>query len=282
VNRFHGVVAWCGLALLVVGGSDGRPSSPADATAQEDDRADTLAAWRFPVGERLEYSVTWGAARIARSALTVEAVDTIAGIPAYRTSLEMKGGPPFYRIEDRQVSWIRPSPMASLRFDQLLRQGGYRRDRRHVMDLEASTYTRYDARDGDYVSHDKERDVRIPEGALDDVSFLYFVRLSPLRVGQRYEYDLFFKKKGNPVVIEVLRREEIRVPAGTFQTIVVRPIIKTSGLFSEGGQAEIYVTDDERRIPVRIRARMSIGTANLYLTNYEPGVPGSLIEPPSD
>ncbi|MFQ5529118.1 MAG: DUF3108 domain-containing protein, partial [Gemmatimonadota bacterium] len=63
--------------------------------------------------------------------------------------------------------------------------------------------------------------------------------------------------------------------------IVVRPVIKTSGLFSEGGRAEIYVTDDERRIPVRVKARMSIGTANLYLTKYEPGVPGSLIEPPS-
>jgi len=276
VNRYYGAAAWCGLALLVSAGPDVR-SVPTTAVAT----ADTLDAWRFPVGERLEYSVTWGAARIARSALTVEAVDTIAGMPVYRTSLEMKGGPPFYRIDDRQVSWINPSPLASLRFDQQLRQGGYRRDRRHILDTETATYTRYDMRDGSYARHDKEQAVPIPAGALDDVSFFYFVRLSPLRIGERYEYDRFFKKKGNPVVIEVLRREEIRVPAGTFQTIVVRPTIKTSGLFSEGGRAEIYVTDDDRRIPVRVKARMSIGTANLYLTKYEPGRPGSLIEPPS-
>lgn len=276
MNRYYGAAAWCGLALLVSAGPDVR-SVPTTAVAT----ADTLDAWRFPVGERLEYSVTWGAARIARSALTVEAVDTIAGMPVYRTSLEMKGGPPFYRIDDRQVSWINPSPLASLRFDQQLRQGGYRRDRRHILDTETATYTRYDMRDGSYARHDKEQAVPIPAGALDDVSFFYFVRLSPLRIGERYEYDRFFKKKGNPVVIEVLRREEIRVPAGTFQTIVVRPTIKTSGLFSEGGRAEIYVTDDDRRIPVRVKARMSIGTANLYLTKYEPGRPGSLIEPPS-
>jgi hypothetical protein len=276
VSRHFGAAVWCGLALFGLASPDVRSVQPIAEAA-----ADTLEAWRFPVGERMEYSVTWGAARIARSALTVEAVDTIAGTPVYRTSLEMKGGPPFYRIDDRQVSWIRPSPMASLRFDQLLRQGGYRRDRRNILDTEAGTYTRYDMRDGSYARHDKEQAVPIPVGALDDVSFFYFVRLSPLRMGERYEYDLFYKNKGNPVVIQVLRREEIRVPAGTFKTIVVRPIIKTSGLFSEGGQAEIYVTDDERRIPVRVKARMSIGTANLYLTNYEPGRPGSLIESPS-
>ena len=270
------------LAVLVGAASTVQAASAQSALSP--DRSvhhDSLAAWRFPVGERMEYSVTWGGARIAQSVLTVEAIDSINGTAAYRASLETTGGPPFYRIRDRLTSWIQPDPMASLRFDQKLRQGGYRRDRRNLMDHEAGTYTRYDARDGVYVPHDKEHDVPIPAGVQDDVSIFYFVRLSPLKIGERYEYDLYYKKKGNPVIIEVLRREEIRVPAGTFKTIVVRPIIRTSGMFSEGGQAEIYVTDDERRIPVRVKTRMSIGSANLYLTNYDPGVPGALIESPS-
>jgi hypothetical protein len=224
--------------------------------------------------------VTWGGARIAQSVLTVEAIDSINGTAVYRTSLETTGGPPFYKIRDRLTSWIQPFPMSSLRFDQKLRQGSYRRDRRHIMNREARTYTRYDARDGEYVAHESEHDVPIPARAQDDVSIYYFVRLSPLEIGERYEYDLYYKEKGNPVIIEVLRREEIRVPAGTFKTIVVRPIIRNSGMFSEGGEAEIYVTDDERRIPVRVKTRMSIGSANLYLTKYDPGVPGSLIESP--
>ena len=62
---------------------------------------------------------------------------------------------------------------------------------------------------------------------------------------------------------------------GTFNTIVVRPIIKTGGIFAEGGEAELYLTDDERRIPVRVKTRMSIGTANFYLTDYDPGTPGA-------
>lgn len=285
MNRIFGIAACCALSVVVSTGSSVLPAAlsvpPAASTPGASMPGDTLDTWRFPVGERMEYSMTWGAARIATSSLTVEAIDTIAGTPVYRTSLETRGGPPFYRIEDRSTSWIRPVPLASLRFDQKLRQGGYRRDRRHIMDLEAGTYTRFDARDGTYVRHEKERDVPIPPGVQDEVSFFYFIRLSPLEIGRRYEYDLFFKQEGNPVVLEVLRRETIRVPAGTFETIVVRPIIRTRGLFSEGGQAEIYVTDDERRIVVRVKTRMSIGSVNLYLTKYVPGESGSLIESPS-
>ena len=42
--------------------------------------------------------------------------------------------------------------------------------------------------------------------------------------------------------------ETITVPAGTFRTIVVQPVIQTRGLFSEGGRAEVYFTDDDRRL----------------------------------
>lgn len=253
-------------------GSAGSGSMPGSAP-------DTLDAWRFPVGERIEYSVTWGGARIGKSVMTIEAIDTIAGVPAYRASLETEGGPPFYRLHDRLTSWIQPNPFATLRFDQRLRQGGYHRDRRHIMDLEALTYTRYDLRDDRFVESDDDRDVPIPPGALDDVSYFYFARLSDLEVGKRYEYERYFKEDGNPVVLEVLRRERIRVPAGTFNTIVVRPIIKTGGIFAEGGEAELYLTDDERRIPVRVKTRMSIGSANFYLTDYDPGTGGALIPP---
>lgn len=269
------------LPFALAGGPDGPSDSvPRPAPAVAALASDTLEDWRFPVGERMEYSVTWGGARIGRSVLTVEAIDTIAGRPTYRASLQTEGGPPFYRLEDRLTSWIQPKPFATVRFDQKLRQGGYRRDRRHLMDLTAQTYTRYDLKSDRYVAHEEEADVDIPPGALDEVAYFFFIRLSELEVGQRYEYERYFKESGNPVVLEVLRRERIRVPAGTFNTIVVRPTIKTSGLFSEGGEAELYVTDDERRIPVRVQTRMPIGTGNFYLTKYESGDGGALIEAP--
>jgi hypothetical protein len=120
--------------------------------------------------------------------------------------------------------------------------------------------------------------VPIPSGALDEISYLYLARLLPLEVGQRYEFERYFKEDGNPATVEVLRREEIRVPAGRFKTIVLRPEIATDGMFGEGGEAEVYVTDDERRIPVRLKTSLSVGSGNMYLTGYDPGEGGAMIE----
>jgi hypothetical protein len=106
---------------------------------------------------------------------------------------------------------------------------------------------------------------------LDDVSFMYWARTLPLEVGETYEFERYYKESGNPVIIKVLRRETVKVPAGTFNTIVVQPLIRTSGLFSDGGRAEVYFTDDEDRIIVLLKTKMSIGTLQLQLEKYTPG-----------
>jgi hypothetical protein len=61
------------------------------------------------------------------------------------------------------------------------------------------------------------------------------------------------------------------VPAGTFHTIVIQPSIKTKGLFSEGGEAELYFTDDDRRMLVMLNSKLSIGSLKLQLQSYVPG-----------
>ncbi|HZD05122.1 MAG TPA: DUF3108 domain-containing protein, partial [Longimicrobiales bacterium] len=93
---------------------------------------------------------------------------------------------------------------------------------------------------------------------LDDVSFLYFVRSLPLKPGDRYVLDDYFKESGNPVVVEVLRRETVKVPAGQFQTVVVKPTIRTEGLFGEGGEAELYFTDDALHLLVMMKSRLPV------------------------
>jgi len=109
---------------------------------------------------------------------------------------------------------------------------------------------------------------------LDDVSFLYFVRALPLEVGAEYSFDRYFKEGGNPVVIRVLRIETIEVPAGRFETIVVRPIIRTEGLFSQGGEAELYFTNDERRIMVQMKSKVPlVGSLTLNLKSITEGHP---------
>ena len=86
-------------------------------------------------------------------------------------------------------------------------------------------------------------------------------------------FNRYFKKEGNPVVIKVLRKEVKEVPAGTFNTIVIQPIIQTSGLFSEGGEAELYFTDDEDRFLVYMRTKLPIFSMTLHLEEVTRGFP---------
>jgi hypothetical protein len=68
----------------------------------------------------------------------------------------------------------------------------------------------------------------------------------------------------------VLRRERVKVPAGTFNAIVVQPVIKTKGIFSENGHAEIWLSDDARHIVLQLKSRLSFGSLNLYLKSFFP------------
>jgi hypothetical protein len=103
---------------------------------------------------------------------------------------------------------------------------------------------------------------------LDDGSFLYFIRTIPLVVGETYDFSRYFIPDRNPVRIKVLRRERITVPAGTFNAIVVQPVIKTKGIFSEDGHAEVWLSDDAARMVLQLKSRLVFGSLNLYLTSY--------------
>ena len=64
--------------------------------------------------------------------------------------------------------------------------------------------------------------------------------------GKTYTFNRYFKEDGNPVTVRVVRKDRRETEGVWYNTIVVEPEIKTDGLFGEGGEAEIHLTDDER------------------------------------
>jgi hypothetical protein len=74
------------------------------------------------------------------------------------------------------------------------------------------------------------------------------------------------------VQLTVLRREKTTLPAGLFSTIVVRPVFKTRGLFSQNGRAEVWFTDDDRRLMVRMETSLAFGTVSLLLKEFQNGL----------
>jgi hypothetical protein len=104
---------------------------------------------------------------------------------------------------------------------------------------------------------------------LDEGSFVYFMRSTPLEVGKTYEFDRYYHLDRNPVRIDVVRRERVTVPAGEFDAILIRPTIKSKGLFSEKGDAEVWLADDSTRRVLRLKSKLPFGTLYLELKNVE-------------
>jgi len=166
-------------------------------------------------------------------------------------------------VENNLQSWMDIETLASLRFDQM--QDEIRTKRHRIFDFypEERRWKRVDSNSSGELPTDHP---------LDDVSFLFYARTLPLEVGQTYTLPYYFKASGNPVTLKVLRRERVRVPAGTFETIVVQPIIRAGGLFGEGGRAEVYFSDDDRRLIVQMRSRLPVlGHLNLELEKISLG-----------
>jgi hypothetical protein len=214
----------------------------------------------FSVGEELTYKATFGGIPAGSARMRVDGIELVRGRPAYHVVFSVDGGIPLFRVHDRYESWIDVETLASLRHKQVVSEGRYKRTTNYEIYPENGQYQKQ----GDSL----RTSVSNP---LDDGSFIYAVRTAGIQVGETRRDDRYFRPDKNPVVLTGVKQETISVAAGTFATTVVRPTIRTSGIFSEDGQAHVWFTDDENRYPVQVKAKFAKFSLTLSLQSVERG-----------
>ena len=214
---------------------------------------------RIAAGERATYELRLAGKTVGSGSLEVLGEERVNGHLTMHASLAVQGGVLFARVNDRFDSWIDPEQLFSRRFVQ--DQKELTRTRHHEYDIvpEEKVFRQDGGEQGTLGSTQP----------LDDVSFLFFARTLPLQVGDVDTIPRYFKP-GHDVILRVLRKERVTVPAGTFETVVVQPTITNAGgLFGQGGQAEVYFTDDAARTIVQIRSKVPvIGSLSLHLKEF--------------
>ena len=223
------------------------------------------AAVPFGPGERFDFQVKLGVFSAGEGYMEVAGVDTVRGRPTYRLGMGLKGRVLFAKVNDRYQSWLDTRALTSLHFIKDVHEVRYQSFKEFAIYPEERRWQQLDE------DHADRMDTAEP---LDELAFIFWLRTLPLQVGDTYTVPRYFERKGNPVVIRVLRKERKVVPAGAFNTIVVQPIIKTEGLFGEGGNAEIYLSDDAARQLVYMRSEIPVvGSLTLHLTRARAGTP---------
>jgi hypothetical protein len=91
---------------------------------------------------------------------------------------------------------------------------------------------------------------------------------SATRPGEKIYLKNFYKDTTYQLAIKFLGFQRIDVDAGTFDCFLVEPLIMEGGLFKSEGRIVIYLSNDERKIPVRVSTKVAVGSIEVELREY--------------
>ena len=223
----------------------------------------------FKVGEVLRFDVKYGFVTAGIAEYSIPKITRLAGREVYNVSFNVNSVPafdPFYKVRDHYETFIDVEGLFPWRFEQHIREGGYSRD--------FSAF--FDQRKG--VAKTSEGSYEIPPNVNDIVSAFYLARTfdySKMKEGDKVHLENFYKDKTYPLDVVFKGKERISVAAGTFDCIILEPMVREGGLFKSDGSIVVWLTDDELKIPVKVKTKVLIGSIDAELSSYS-GLAGKL------
>ncbi|HSD65816.1 MAG TPA: DUF3108 domain-containing protein, partial [Vicinamibacteria bacterium] len=172
-----------------------------------------------------------------------------------------------FRVDDRTVAEWDPGTSCSLGIEKRLREGRAARDQ----------VVRIDPVSGRVAVEDRkvaERVFSLQPCVLDVLSALFVTRARGVSEREPLRLPVFDNGKSYVLEVRFRGRERVDLPeplGRRVPTVVVEPILaEGTGLFVKKGRLRIWLTDDERRLPVRLRSRVAIGSVSADLESYTP------------
>lgn len=228
----------------------------------------------FSYGERLFFEVNYGFITGAEAFFYISpSAVMFNNRETYEINFEANTRPNFdmvYKVRDYYKSYIDVKGIFPWKYEQHIREGDFKRDLEIYFNpekKEISTKT----------NTEEKKFINMPEYVHDLISALYYLRtldLKKLKEGDVLKYEYFENDKVNTVDILFREREEIDVTAGEFHTMVFEPQL-TQGFTSKTSDMKIWLTDDDRKIPVKVKMKIVIGAIVGELTQYS-GLNGKL------
>jgi len=216
----------------------------------------------FGVGETLKFALGWEKIVAGHAQVTITEVVELRGRTCFRarsTARSTRFFSTFFKVEDWAESIIDAREIIPLHFEKHLREGKYNSDRAVDFYPEAG------------VAVTQTDTVPVPPYVQDALSLMYYVRTQPLNVGDTLYVDNFSKNKSYPLEVRVIKHERIQVKAGTFNTVVVEPLMQAAGLFKHKGRLKVWLTDDRLKMPVLMKSKVIVGSIVAELEEYKLG-----------
>lgn len=222
-------------------------------------------AQKFAEGETLDYTLTWLKVTGGTARMTIQPGDDnsfrITSVARSSASFSR-----FFKVRDEIETTVARKDFSTLRYVKRLDEDGDKIEEVTVIDDGTATRTRK-----------KVKKTRVPRPVFDPISVIYQLRTRDLSVGKVHDFELIADGKLYEVHARVVRKEKVTTPAGTFDCVRVEPQMVSGGVVREE-RLFVWYTDDDRRLPVRIRTEIKVGAITATLRAFSAGVTSS--EPP--
>jgi hypothetical protein len=223
----------------------------------------------FAPGETLTYEISWSKIVTAGTAVMEVRGDKLPNgknvLRFITTSRSVGMVDKVYPVNDSVQSLFDPQAMQSLSFN--LNESHGKRKRRRSLTFNHADHTVVST-----VNNEPPQTLTVPDGVQDALSALFYIRTKEdFTIGKSHTVVVHDSGKNWSVEVQILGREKVKTPVGEFNTIKVKTFPRYEGVFMNKGEIFIWLTDDNRKIPVLMKSTISIGSIVSTLTAMKLG-----------
>lgn len=222
----------------------------------------------FKSGEWLRYKMSYSGFLRAGSAILEVDESEINGKKVYHT--KGKGWTSgmikwFFQVEDLYESYFDQAETKPYLFKRKINEGGYKKHR-----ITSFNYHSNQAYIQDFIA---QKDTTVAFSNVQDVlSSFYFLRnqdVSNLTKGEEIKLDMFLDSQVYPFKLKFLGEEVIKTKFGKVNTLIFRPLVQSGRVFKEQESVTIWITDDANKIPIKMKASLTVGSLRAELEEYK-------------
>lgn len=173
----------------------------------------------------------------------------------------------FFKIDDNYESYFDKVTNQPYQFVRKINEGGYTKDQEGFFNQATNKIVVKDYKGK------TEKTFSVTENVQDIISTFYFLRNHPnvdkLKVGEAIAVDMFFDEEITKFKLKYLGKEDIKTKFGTTSTLMFRPLVQSGRVFKEEESLTVWITDDDNKLPVRIKANLAVGSIKADLESFK-------------
>lgn len=227
-------------------------------------------------GESLKYKVRWGLFGNAGEITVAARTDELGGLPQIRiyTQTKTRGLIRSLYLFDGDGECIFDARDGRL----LVISASSASNKKTTKTVAFFDYAAQKVQYVDYLRPERNLEMPIPAGnPMDLITCLIDTRRWDMKPGDKTPATVMFDREFYDLVIVALGYEQVRTPLGEYKTLVLVPTMEKDpkGLFKRGGTVRVWISQDEKHLPVKFEVGMKFGTGTAVLSEYRPPTSGS-------